>query len=97
MALLRNIVSISVKHKVVQNCRIKVSAPFSFTYTVPKVAVGWIEILLPFLEFVFLSAFAELRKATTSFVMSVHASVYLSVCPSFRPHGTARLLLHGCS
>jgi hypothetical protein len=35
----------------------------------------------------FLSAFATLRKATISFVMSV--------CPSVNPHGTTRLPLDG--
>jgi hypothetical protein len=35
----------------------------------------------------FLSASTILRKVAISFVMSV--------CPSVRPHGTARLLLHG--
>jgi len=40
---------------------------------------------LPLLAF--LGAFAKLRKATISFVMSVR----LSVLPSGRPHGTTRL------
>jgi len=35
--------------------------------------------------YTFLGAFAELRKATSSFVMSV--------CPSVCPHGTTRLPL----
>jgi len=37
----------------------------------------------------FLGAFAELRKATISFVMSFRPSVY--------PHGTTRLPLDGIS
>jgi len=41
----------------------------------------------------FLSAFAKLRKATISFVMSLRPSVCLSVCP----HGTTRLPLDGFS
>jgi hypothetical protein len=39
--------------------------------------------------FAFLGAFAKLRKATISFVMSVR--------PSASPHGTTRLLLNGFS
>jgi hypothetical protein len=35
----------------------------------------------------FLAAFAKLRKATISFVMSVHPGV----CLSFRPHGKTLL------
>jgi len=41
----------------------------------------------------FLGAFAKLRKATTSFVMSV----CLPVHPSVRPYGTTRLKLDGFS
>jgi hypothetical protein len=37
----------------------------------------------------FLGSFAKLWKVTVSFVMSV--------CPSFRPHGTTRILLDGFS
>ena len=43
----------------------------------------------------FLGAFEKLRKITTSFVMSVHLSACMSVCPSFRPYGTTRLPLDG--
>ena len=39
----------------------------------------------------FLDAFAKLRKATISFVISVCPIV----CPSVRPHGTTRLPLDG--
>jgi len=38
-----------------------------------------------------LDAFAKLRKATVSFVMSVRPSVCLSVCP----HGTFQLQMDG--
>jgi len=38
-----------------------------------------------------LGAFAELRKATITFVMSVH----MSICPSFHPHSTSYLSLNG--
>jgi len=43
----------------------------------------------------FLGAFEKLRKITISFVMSVHSSACLSVCPSFLPHGTTRLPMEG--
>ena len=41
----------------------------------------------------FLGAFAKLRKAAVSIVMSV----CLSVCPSVFPHGTTRLPMYGFS
>jgi hypothetical protein len=46
---------------------------------------------------VFLGAFAKLRKAITSFVMSVYLSLSLSLSVSLRPHGTTRLPLDGFS
>jgi hypothetical protein len=45
------------------------------------------QIILQLLRF--LGAFAKLRKATISFVMSVHPSIY--------PRGTTRLLIDGFS
>jgi len=47
--------------------------------------------------FVILGAFAKLRKATISFVMSVCPPIPPSVRPSICPHGTTRLPLEGVS
>jgi len=68
-----------------------------------RVSYGAIRCILTFPEYLlcmnisralpFLGAFAKLRKATVSFVMSVRQSV----CPSICPHWINRLLLDGFS
>jgi hypothetical protein len=54
---------------------------------VPLSWVNWINsaLLILFLKNTYLGAFAKLRKATVSLVMSVYLSVCLSTCLSVRP------------